>query len=361
MRLLKNCKILQEDFSEKEATVLLKDDKAKLCSEIPSYTQVLDLKGALVINGVCDIHVHGCSGYSFITENPEELTKLSESLRKHGTAYFLATYVVLPPERIKRCLKILRETRIEGLIGAYIEGPFINPEKSGGMKEKYIYAWDKKNFKNLIEQFADIIKLVVVAPELEEAEYVIDVLRKNEIAIAFGHTKADFEVVMKYVESETVSLFTHLYNAMGSFHHRKPGVVAAALLSNVPCEIIPQKDHLHPAAIKLAFKVKGKEKIIPISDGTLLSGKGPEEAKFSGVVVRKRNGACISKEGKLFGSAITLIEGLKYLVELGIYKNLKEAVIYNLKNTSKLLNKKLTFTPELPLIAVYEQDFEVLF
>ena len=361
MRLLKNCKILQKNFSEKSATILIRDSRAELCDEAPSCTQVLDLKGALVINGVCDIHIHGCSGYSFITENPEELTKLAESLRKQGTAYFLATYVVLPPERMQRYLKILRETHIEGLIGAYIEGPFINPKKSGGMKEKYIYTWDKKRFKNLIEQFADTIKLVVVAPELEEAEYVIDVLRKNGIAIAFGHTEADFEVVMKYAESETISLFTHLYNAMGTFHHRKPGVVAAALLSNVPCEIIPQRDHIHPAATKLAFKVKGKERMIPISDGTLLSGEGPKEAKFSGIVVRKRNGACISEEGKLFGSAITLIEGLKYLVELGIYKNLKEAVIYNLKNTSKLLNKKLTFTPELPLIAVYEQDFEVLF
>ena len=200
------------------------------------------------------------------------------------------------------------------ILGAYIEGPFINPEKSGGMRKDFITCWSLKEFKKLIEEFADVIKVITLAPEVPEAERALEVALKNGIKVSIGHTRASYEKCLQFVERGCFS-FTHIYNAMEPFHHRNPGPVAAALLSDAFCEIIPEKHHIHPAALKLAYKMK-KDKLIFISDATALSAGGPESMHFSGQMVCAKDGACFNEERRLFGSAITLMEGIKWAAEV---------------------------------------------
>ena len=268
--------------------------------------------GNCKVSSVFDPHVHGGGGYSFASRDPEEIVKAYRAHKKHGTTHVLATYVILPFERLALSLKALREAMKEekGILGAYIEGPFINPEKSGGMRKDYITCWSLEEFKRLIEEFADVIRVITLAPEVPEAERALEIALKNGIKASIGHTRASYEKCMQFIEKGCLS-FTHIYNAMEPFHHRNPGPVAAALLSDVFCEIIPEKHHIHPAALKLAYKVK-KDKLIFISDATALSAGGPKSMRFSGQVVHSVDGACLNEEGKLFGSAITLTEGIKW-------------------------------------------------
>ncbi len=266
-----------------------------------------------------DMHVHGGGGYTFASEDVHQILKAYDTQASCGTKWLLATYVCLPYERMRRCLSALRDAMVcrEGILGAYLEGPFINPEKAGGMRKDYIVSWNFADFKKIVEEFADIIKMVVVAPEMDGDFEVHRLLTSNGVKVAIGHTNSTYEECMRYVE-RGVFAFTHLYNAMRSFHHRDPGPVAAALLSESYCEIIPHPSHVHPAAIFLALRIKG-DKIIWISDGTPLSASNRDSMVFGGKKVIKREGGCYTEEGKLYGSAITLREGFLFLeMHLGL-------------------------------------------
>lgn len=366
MRLYKNCNIPDKNFSIRKANIFV--ESGKITAILPPYVEPencekVELKGALIIPGLTDIHVHGAKGISFAHKEVDKVLEAYRAQREKGTRFLLATLVSLPEKKLKAALKSIKEAQKEepAILGAYIEGPFINPEKSGGMRKDYITAWKLKEFLPIIEEFGDVIKIVTVAPERKEAAELAEILHKNGIKVALGHSEARYEECRAF--EKRLSLFTHLFNAMGSFHHRKPGIAGFALESAKLCEIIPEKHHLHEAAIKIAFKAKGKEGIIPVSDGTPLSATNETtEAIFSGKRVRKRDGAVFTEDGRLFGSSITLMEGLKYLVSTGIYRNLQEAVIYNLKNTHWLLGHRVWTEKglELPLVAVYSDSWRLL-
>ncbi len=366
MRLYKNCNILNRNFSPKKVSLLV--DHGKIKEIFPHSIERLenceeiDLEEALIVPGLTDIHVHGAQGISFANKKPEEILEAYKAQKKNGTHFLIATLVTLPFKKLKEALRSIKEAQKEepNILGAYIEGPFINPKKSGGMRKDYILSWEIKDFIQIIEEFSNVIKIVTVAPERTEVLKVTEILHKNDVKIALGHSEASYEECKAF--EEKVSLFTHLFNAMGSFHHRKPGIVGFALEGEKFCEIIPEKHHLHKAAIAMAFKAKGKDKIIPISDGTPLSATEKKEDIFSGKKVTKVNGAVFTEDKKLFGSCITLIEGLKYLTTLGIYRDLKEAVIYNLKNTYNLLKHNVWIEKGLsfPLMAIYSDSWRLL-
>lgn len=165
-----------------------------------------------------DQHVHGGGGYSFASDNVETILKAYGAQEEHGTGYLLATYVTLPYERLRRCLKALREAmKIEkGIIGAYLEGPFINPGKSGGMKTEYITGWNFVDFRRLLEEFADIIKLVVVAPERDADLTILKLVKSYGIKVSIGHTTASYEQTLNYIE-QGADMVTHIFNAMAGF------------------------------------------------------------------------------------------------------------------------------------------------
>ena len=57
------------------------------------------------------------------------------------------------------------------------------------------------------------------------------------MVISMGHTDADYETAVAGVAAG-VKHATHLFNAMSSLTHRAPGVVGAALNTDVSCELI---------------------------------------------------------------------------------------------------------------------------
>lgn len=274
-----------------------------------------------------DLHIHGCFGYSFHRGDPNHNITIANRLRDKGIDWILATLVALPYHRLRNALNAIRIAmeKTEVIRGAYIEGPFINRERLGGIPKEYVESWQMEDFKRVIEEYKEVIKIVTVAPELKEADYILKFLKDREIKVAIGHSLATYEETMRFIE-KGADLATHIYNAMRGFHHREPGIVGAILESNIPCEIITEKHHLHPAVVKLTYRIKGKDSVIPVSDATSLAEDTKEERMFGGRRVIRREGACFTEDGTLYGSAILLPEGLDYLVKLGVYENIEDAV-----------------------------------
>ena len=307
-----------------------------------------------VFPGVWDFHVHGGGGYSLASSETREVRSALRAQFAGGTSVLLAALPLMAPGPLEACLETLQEVKGSPapgearLLGAYLEGPFINPKMVGGMDATALKDWTLRGFLALIDRFIGAVRVVTVAPEIPEAQRLIPALIERGIIVSLGHTLAGEEEAFKAF-SLGATLVTHLFNAMTPFHHRAPGLALAALLDpKVTVEFIPEAGHLHPLVQRFIVKLKGPDGLLPVSDGTPLSAGGPEEAIWMGVKVKRRGGSVVREDGRLFGSAITLFQGLLFLDQEGIW-SLEDAIPALLKRAS------LTIGEAPPVIA---QDYK---
>ncbi|HEY5586009.1 MAG TPA: N-acetylglucosamine-6-phosphate deacetylase, partial [Ruminiclostridium sp.] len=192
-----------------------------------------------------------------------------------------------------------------------MEGPFINIQFKGAQNSEYIIppSWD------LVKAYKDVIKLVTLAPELPGSEELIKELKKNNIVVSMGHSAASYDEAVKGVEAG-VSHCTHLFNAMTGVHHRNPGVASVALATDVYCELIADKIHVHPGLYELVKKAKGIDRITLITDCIEAGGMVDGTYSLGGQPVIVKNGAARLEDGTLAGSILNLNKGL-----FNFYKN----------------------------------------
>lgn len=295
-----------------------------------------------VFPGVWDLHVHGGGGHSFGSSSEEEVRSALGAQFCHGTSALVATLPVMAMEVLDRVLENLAKVMASPrpgearLLGVYLEGPFIDPDMVGGMDAGNLGGWTVEAFLSLVDRYPGLVRVVTVAPERPEAGRVIPALVERGVVVSIGHTQAGEEETMGAI-SRGARLATHLFNAMGPFHHRAPGAALTTLLDErVKVEFIPEEGHLHPLVQKFVLKLKGEGGVIPVSDGTPLSAGGPGTMEWMGVKVARRGGAVVREDGRLFGSAITLLEGLRFLDEKGIWA-LGDSIPVLLRNVASIL------------------------
>ncbi len=297
-----------------------------------------------IFPGVWDFHVHGGGGYSLASSDTKEVRGALRAQFVGGTSALLATLPLMVPRSLEECLETLKEIQNSPtsgearLLGAYLEGPFINPQMVGGMDAHALRGWTLQDFLTLLDGFPGLVRVVTVAPEVPEAQRLIPALVERGIRVSLGHTIAgEEEAFMAF--SMGATLATHLFNAMTPFHHRAPGLALAALLDpKVTVEFIPEKGHLHPLVQRFIVKLKGPSGLLPVSDGTPLSAGGPEEASWMGVRITRKRGSALREDGRLIGSAITLFQGLLFLDRNGIW-SLEESLPALLKGASLLMEE----------------------
>jgi len=91
---------------------------------------------------------------------------------------------------------------------------------------------------------------------------------------------------------------THLFNQMSPFHHRSPGLVGAALLSNRPCGVIVDGIHADPAAVRLAWELLGPERFVLVTDAMQATGLG------EGIYILGDREVFVGPEGPRIGRSI---------------------------------------------------------
>jgi N-acetylglucosamine-6-phosphate deacetylase len=280
--------------------------------------RVFDAEGLYLAPGLIDVHIHGSGGEDTMNGTSEALKTISSTIAKNGVTSFLATTMTMDWNKISGALEKVRECmghEMPGaeLLGAHMEGPFINCKYKGAQAAEYILPPDWE----LIKNYADIIKIVTIAPENPGAEDFIRESRKNGIVVSMGHTAASFEEAMTAIETG-VSHCTHLFNAMTGLNHRTPGAAAAALTSDIFCELIADGIHVHTGLYELIKKAKGVDRITLITDCIEAGGMGDGNYALGGQPVVVRAGEARLKDGVLAGSVLNLNEGL-----FRFYKNTK--------------------------------------
>ena len=289
----------------------------------------VDLQGAKVIPGLVDIHIHGAAGVDFSDGDCEGLQKMAALLASRGITSFLPTSMTLPYETLAKAFDTaaaLRDRLPAGCarpLGIHMEGPYFSEKKKGAQNGAYLQKPDAVAFEQLQAGCGDFIRLVDIAPELEGAA---DFTRKisPSCTVSLAHTDGDYAQARAVLEAGANHL-THMYNAMPGIHHRNPGPIgAAAEREDVWAELICDGYHIHPSAVRMAFKLF-PGRICLISDGLRCLGMPEGEYELGGQPILLQDGVARLLDGTIAGAASDLYTDMQNAIAFGIPE--KEAIL----------------------------------
>ena len=258
-----------------------------------------------------DVHTHGSFGINFNYSNYDETKYLLKEFYKRNIKGICPTLVGESDKNIILQLKLFKKIREEQLknpadecliLGVHLEGTFLSPKKSGIQNKNVFKKPSVDNFIKLTGDYSDIIKIVTIAPELDIN--LIDYLNDKGIITQAGHSTAE---TLKNCTSTT-----HHFNAMPQIHHRNKSITLEGLINdNIYIELIADLIHCSIDILRLALKMKPKNKIILVSDSLPSSNYNKEIIFCNKKII---NG--LDEIGTIAGSNKTLDE-----IALNLIKN----------------------------------------
>lgn len=274
-----------------------------------------------------DLHTHGLCGIDTRTTDETVILKIASLQFRKGVSAFLPTIYPGPMETMRSHLGAVRRAmqaqacagncRLEGatninlsagqarIIGAHIEGPFLNPLCAGALDPSNFIEPSERNLDALIGGFEDVVRIVTLAPEMPGALRLIERLSSRGIVVSMGHSDATFAQAEEGFRAGAKGI-THLFNAMRAMHHREPGLPGFGLVHDeIYVEVIADHHHLHRGTIDLIFRVKDHKRILIVSDSVRGSHLSPDD------------GAVRDQEGKLQGGGLSITESAKMLIRRG--------------------------------------------
>ena len=318
--IIKGGKVFQEDGSFLEQAIYINDHRLVDKAEYQDDGEVIDAEGLLVLPGLVDIHSHGAAGEDFSDGNPEGLKKILQYEKRCGITSYCPTSMTFPKERLRQIFASIKGAQTEDgatVVGINMEGPFLDPAKKGAHVEKWIAAPDVAFVRELNQDADGLVRLVTLAPNMDGAEEFIKEMHE-EVCISLGHTAADYDCASRAMKLGAHHV-THLYNAMQPFGHRAPGLIGAAM-DDPECmvELICDGYHIHPSAIRAAFRMFGPERVSLISDSMRATGMENGTYELGGQEVTVKDRKAVLKDGTLAGSATNLYGCMCKAVEFGI-------------------------------------------
>ena len=318
--IIKGGKVFQEDGSFLEQALYINDHRLVDKAEYQDDGKVIDAEGLLVLPGLVDIHSHGAAGEDFSDGNPEGLKKILQYEKRCGITSYCPTSMTFPKERLRQIFASIKGAQTEEgakVVGINMEGPFLDPAKKGAHVEEWIAAPDAAFVRELNQDVDGLVRLVTLAPNMDGAEEFIKEMHE-EVCISLGHTAADYDCASRAMKLGAHHV-THLYNAMQPFGHRAPGLIGAAM-DDPECmvELICDGYHIHPSAIRAAFRMFGPERVILISDSMRATGMENGTYELGGQEVTVKDRKAVLKDGTLAGSATNLYGCMCKAIEFGI-------------------------------------------
>lgn len=273
----------------------------------------IDGKGYLATAGFIDLQLNGCGGVLLNTDpSLKTLDIMNKTNLKTGTTQFLPTFITSDQQAMENIVSIVGELdqpETHGVLGLHLEGPFISIEKKGAHRQEFIRELDLPTAR-FFAQNADKIRVLTVAPENTSQE-AIDIVRNAGITVSLGHTNATYAQVC---EKNGLEMATHLYNAMTPLGSREPGVVGYIFDKKPHAGIIVDGIHADYPSVRIAHQLMG-EKLFMVTDAVTPAGTDMTEYDMAGVKAYVTNGKCHYEDGTIAGAAITMIEGVRNLIQ----------------------------------------------
>jgi N-acetylglucosamine-6-phosphate deacetylase len=287
---------------------------------LENVEKVIDAKGAYVLPGGVDIHVHGGGGRDFMECTEDAFVVAVEAHRKHGTTSIFPTLssstVPMIREALATCDKLVADP-MSGVLGLHLEGPYFNPKMAGGQLPENIKVPTPEEYKPIVEDFVSL-KRWDAAPELPGSEEFATYLRSKGIVASLGHTAATPEEVERGYKAG-FNHATHFYNAMTGNHkvgvYKHAGVIEAVYLNDgITVEMIADGIHVPPVMLKLIYKQKGVERTALITDALACAASDSKTAFDPRVIIE--DGVCkLADRSAIAGSIATMDRLIKTAVQ----------------------------------------------
>ncbi|MDR5859362.1 N-acetylglucosamine-6-phosphate deacetylase [Halomonas eurihalina] len=269
-----------------------------------------------LLPGFIDLHVHGGGGAD-VMEGGAAVATVARTHVRFGTTSLLATTMTAPDDDTRRVLGDVGaymeapDPSATRVLGVHLEGPYINPGKLGAQP-----SHARLGVLEEVEELRRLapIVLLTLAPELAGHLTLIEQLSERGVRVQIGHTLGSYEEGVAALEHGAHG-FTHLFNAMSGLHHRKPGMVGAAMAHAEYAELIPDLLHVHPGAIRAALRCIPH--LYAVTDSTAAAGMPDGEYRLGEQAVTKCLGGVRLADGTLAGSTLTMDQALRNLVDLG--------------------------------------------
>ncbi len=275
-----------------------------------------------ILPGFVDLQVNGSHGIDVMNAAPDALATLSRHLAREGATAWMPTAVTAPIEKIAQVHESIagaiensrRDNSADAaaILGMHLEGPFISPLRLGAHPALNLEPHGD-SFQRVLAMRA--LRLITLAPELPGGFDAIRRLTARAVVVSIGHTNATLEEANAGIAAGA-RMFTHLFNAMRPLNHRDPGVIAAALApSPAVAAIIPDGVHVHPAILRIASRARGKDGMILVTDKVALAKASTSEKNVGRARGSIRDGAARLDDGTLAGSIISMLDGVRVMVE----------------------------------------------
>ncbi|MEM7063296.1 MAG: N-acetylglucosamine-6-phosphate deacetylase [Cyanobacteria bacterium P01_B01_bin.77] len=302
--------------------------------------QAIDCQGDWVSLGGVDLQINGALGMAFPDlSDPVELQKAASFLWDQGIDAFTPTLVTADSTKIHRSLAVIRAYQAMDalphhatVLGAHLEGPFLNPMKRGAHPAEHLQPLSLDRVQRLLGEYVDVVKIVTLAPELEETAEVIPWLRSHNITVSLGHSLAT-AVQAQESFAQGVSMITHAFNAMPGLHHREPGLLGAALThAHVFTGLIADGQHVCPTMLDLLLRAgRGSNEathggLFLVSDALAPLGLPDGTYPWDSREIEVIDGTARLLDGTLSGTTRALLDGVKNLVKWGVC-SVDEAIV----------------------------------
>lgn len=309
--------IVLEDRILEDYYMQIEDGKIKSFSkEEPENYEDL---GEIIAPGLVDTHIHGYGGKDIMDCKKGYLNEISKGILECGVTSFLPTTLTDSTEKLNEACKVIGEEyeSVEGakVRGIFLEGPFFTEKYKGAQNPSYMSDPEIEKLKKWKDLSKGLVNKIAIAPEREGA---IDFIKKANamgVRVALGHSDASYEEAVRAVEAGA-NIFVHVYNGMSGLHHRKPGMVGAAMNTDSYGELICDGHHVNPAAANVLMNAKGRDKVALITDCMSAGGMPEGDYKLGEFPVIVKDGTARLKDsGNLAGSILRLKEAVKNVVE----------------------------------------------
>ncbi|WP_404787534.1 N-acetylglucosamine-6-phosphate deacetylase [Altericista sp. CCNU0014] len=287
----------------------------------------VDVAGDWLSLGGLDLQINGALGLAFPDLGPDKALLLEEVaafLWAQGVDAFLPTIVTTAVGNIHRaldciaCFKPQGHQPIAQILGAHLEGPFLNAQKRGAHPEAYLQPLTLERLKQVLGSYAPWVKVMTLAPELDESGEAIAYLRTQNITVSLGHSNAT-AAQAQAAFARGATMVTHAFNAMPSLHHREPGLLGvAALAPGVWCGAIADGQHVAPQMLQWLIRATNPGELFLVSDALAPLGLPDGRYPWDSRQIEVTRGTARLPDGTLSGTTLPLLEGVKNLVKWGI-------------------------------------------
>jgi N-acetylglucosamine-6-phosphate deacetylase len=318
--------------------------------QVPAGVSTADFGHSVIAPGYVDLHIHGSAGYDVMDDTVEALPAIEQLLARHGVTSYFPTTVTAPMDTTLRALERLADAiekreldlerqNVDGKsralpLGIHLEGPFISHARRGVHPPENLLPATLPLFEKFWQAARGRIRMMTIAPELEDATVVIAEAARRGVCVSLGHSDADFAAAERGIAAGARHA-THTFNAMRPLDHRSPGILGAVLTDHrVSADIIADGVHLDPAIVKLFADAKGATQTVLITDAISATGMPEGRYRLGSFEVEVRDGKCMV-DGKLAGSVLTMDRAVRNLARFAGW-DLSQAVAAASQNPARV-------------------------